>query len=305
MKIGFSSYSLSGAIRDGRMDILAAIRWIAEHGGEHIELAPFGFSLVDNDALVEAVKKEAANCGLALSSYTVGANFCTAGSDNHDITGDEYAQMLADTKRHVDIAAALGVTLMRHDAGSRPREQCTVENFERDLPRVADACREVADYAAKSGITTSVENHGYHFQGSERVRRLVRLVDRPNYRTTLDVGNFLCVDEDPVCATMNNIGIASMVHFKDFYVRDFVSAPDSWFPSSHGRFLRGSVTGFGDVDLRGVANVIKAAGYDGFISIEYEGHEDCLNACRLGLASVKALFTGAGSTAAGDIPWVR
>jgi len=75
MQVGLSSYSLSKAIRAGEMDILAAIRWVTENGGEHIELSPSGYTLTDNPALVEAVLKETAKCGIAISSYTVGANF--------------------------------------------------------------------------------------------------------------------------------------------------------------------------------------------------------------------------------------
>ena len=45
MKIGLSSYSISRAIRAGEMDILGAVRWVAENGGEHIEIVPSGFVL--------------------------------------------------------------------------------------------------------------------------------------------------------------------------------------------------------------------------------------------------------------------
>ena len=48
--------------------------------------------------------------------------------------------------------------------------------------------------------------------GSERVRRLLYLVDQPNFKTTLDVGNFLSVDENPVVAVAANAPYASIVH---------------------------------------------------------------------------------------------
>src|SRR5690606_12844059 len=88
-----------------------------------------------------------------------------------------------------------------------------------DLPKLTKACQIVADYAGKYGITTSVENHGFFIQASDRVQSLINHVNRSNFKTTLDVGNFMCVDEDPVSAVKKNISYASVVHIKDFYLR--------------------------------------------------------------------------------------
>ncbi len=290
MKIGLSTYSIHRAIKAGEFDVLGAIRWIAENGGQHVEIVPSGFTLTGDEALIKAVKKQASKSKIDLSSYTIGANFVTAGEDAHEITKSERKAEIERVKKEVEVAAKLGVKLMRHDVGYRAKEKCTLEYFEKDLPKVADACREIADFAAQYGITTSVENHGYHFQGSERVRRLVTLVDRPNYRTTLDVGNFICADEDSVAATMNNIGIASMIHFKDFYIRKSVPTAEGWFQSLHGKYLRGAITGCGDLDLAGVVKVIKSSGFNGYVSIEFEGMEECKQGAKISLENVKALF---------------
>lgn len=290
MKIGLSSYSLSRAITAGEMDILGAIKWIAENGGQHVEIVPSGFKLTGDDRLTDQVRKQAADCGIDISSYTIGANFVTAGTDRHDITDAEYAAEIERVKGEVEIGARLGVKLMRHDAGGRDREFCTFEQYEKDLPQVVEACRAVADHAKKFGITTSVENHGFLFQNSERVNRLVRAVGRDNYRTTLDVGNFVCADEDPLTAVRTNLGLASMIHFKDFYIRKSVPTAEGWFQSRQGRFLRGAITGCGDLDLTGVVQAIKASGYDGYVSIEFEGMEECRQGARISLANVKALF---------------
>ncbi len=291
-KIGLSSYSISRAIAAGEFDILGAVDWIAENGGEHIEIVPSGCFKLQSaaDPLAAAIRKRAGEKGIEISSYTIGANLITAGEDGHDSTAEECAAEIERLKREVDIAAALGVRFMRHDAGWRPMDRCGIEQFERDLPKAADACGQIADYAARYGITTSVENHGYFFQGSERVHRLVAMVGRDNFRTTLDVGNFNCVDEDSVSATMNNISIASMIHFKDFYIRDEVPTMGGWFKSLHGRCLRGAITGCGDLNLRKVTEIIRNSSYDGFISVEYEGMEECKLGSKISLENVKALF---------------
>jgi sugar phosphate isomerase/epimerase len=198
-------------------------------------------------------------------------------------------------KGEVDIAGAFGVKFMRFDAGWRDIPDTTLENFEKDLPLVADCCREISSYAAQYGITCSVENHGYHFQNCERVRRLVKMVDLPNYRTTLDVGNFLCADGDPVASVRDNIDIASFIHFKDFFRRTAGNPPigEGWSRTRAGHFLRATVIGHGSVELVPIVKIIKESGYDGYISVEFEGKEDCLWACKVSLDNARKLFAEA------------
>jgi sugar phosphate isomerase/epimerase len=284
MKIGLSTYSLSRAIRDERISVLDAIDWIAENGGEHVEIVPAGFSLDEDAGLAAAIRERARVAGLDISSYTIGANF---------LAGDEAARAaeIKRVKRHVDIGAALGVKLMRHDAGSRPPVEATFEQFRADLPILADACREVAEYATQFGITTSVENHGFHCQASDRVHALVDAVDRKNFRTTIDIGNFLCADEDPVAAVTRNVGIASMIHVKDFYRRYVDDKPsDGWFSSTGGVFLRGAIVGQGDLDIPKLLRIIKHAGYDGYLSVEFEGLEDCFLGSKAGMETTRLIW---------------
>src|SRR5690606_29568744 len=185
--------------------------------------------------------------------------------------------------------------LMRHDvARYTPKEADDTPTFEAAFPTIVRACKEIAQYAATKGVTTSLENHGFFVQNSDRVRRIVHAVDEPNFKTTIDIGNFLCVDEDPVTAVTANLPHAMIVHFKDFYVRPADRDPgEGWFRSKSGRYLRGAIVGNGDVDIWGIAKAIKESGYDGFASIEFEGHEDCLLGCRRGIANAKRIYTEA------------
>ena len=290
MKIGLSTYSLDGAFKDGRLDMAGIVRTIAEWGGEHAEVVPL-VDFLEHPEVPRQVKAEADKCGLPLSSYTFEANFLRAKADGHELTDGERRAEIDRVKRHLDIAAALGVKLVRHDVGHRPVEQTSTAQFDRDLPVVAEACREVADYAAQYGICTNLENHGRHFQGSERVHRLVDTVARPNFRCFIDVGNFVGVDEDPYSATMNNLDIVTMFHFKDMYRRSWVPDPDHWLKTKHGNLYKCAITGYGDLELRRIAGLIKASGFDGFVSIEYECREtDCLFGAKRSLECVKALF---------------
>ena len=282
IKIGFTSYSFAAALRAKTMKIDDAIRFAAGIGAAHMEISPGNF-LEMSPENIDLMVRTAKECGIELSSYTIGANFVqpdAAAVENE----------IRRIGKEVETAAKLGVTRMRHDCGWRPQPECSYANFDRDLPVFADACGRIADKAKAYGIVTSIENHGFYVQASERVQRVVLAVNRDNFRTTLDVGNFLCVDEDPECAVMNNLPFASFLHFKDFHIRRHVTDPAGFIKTLHGRYLRGAVTGDGDVDLPSICRLIKESAYDGFLSIEYEGREECQFACTRAIKNVRELF---------------
>lgn len=284
MKLGISTYSLYQALGSGEMSVADVIDYIAELGADHAEIVPLGFDLTKEPALIEIIRSRASERGIELSNYAIGAGFA-------DLDDEAFAAEIERVKREVDIAAALGVKRMRHDVASSP--DTSIGHFLRELPRLTDACRQIADYALQYGITTSVENHGYFIQHSDRVKALVQAVDRPNFRTTLDVGNFMCVDENSAVATAANIGIASMVHVKDFYYRpSYRASGEGWFGTSGGNWLRGAIVGHGDIDMPQVLRIVKESGYDGYISIEFEGMEHCRLGTRLGFEYIKRLWNG-------------
>ena len=287
MKIGVSTYSLLEAINAGEMDVLDVVQWIADNGGEHMEIVPYGFSLIDNLELADAVREKAKEVGIELSNYSLPGNFV------HD-TEEEFEAEVARLKEHVDLINRMGIKHMRHDviAFTLPPEKRTIAHFEKSLPKIVEGSQRVADYAAEFGITTTIENHGAAVQHSDRVQRVIEAVNRSNFKTTLDIGNFLCVDEDPVVGVKKNLSYASLVHFKDFYVRPFDQDPGGgkWFKSSNDNYLRGAIVGHGDVDIRTIVKLIKDSGYDGNITLEFEGMEECRSATKMGMDNIRRLW---------------
>ena len=161
------------------------------------------------------------------------------------------------------------------------------------------ACRRIADYAAQFGITTTVESHGFFVNGSDRVIRLINEVNRPNYKLTLDVGNFMCVDENSVVGVIKSLPYTVMIHLKDFYYRPSYRNPGGttefdcrgqWFTTSNGNFLRGAIIGQGDLDMWEIIRLIKNYGYDGCISVEFEGMEDCEVGSKVGMDNAKRIW---------------
>ncbi|CAM3709536.1 MULTISPECIES: sugar phosphate isomerase/epimerase family protein [Paenibacillus] len=284
MKFGVSTYSLLPAIRSGEMSIMDVIDWIADNGGEHMEIVPYGFTLEGDDELADAVRTRAEAAGIHLSNYSMPANFVQESKEAFDAEMER-------VKRHVDTVHRLGIKHMRHDvtAFTLPPEKTGIDYVEDHIEQIVNGCRQIADYAARYGITTTIENHGVSVQASDRVQRVLMAVDRPNFKTTLDIGNFLCVDEQPLVGVKRNLPYASLIHVKDFYYRPYDQDPGGgrWFRTSHGNYLRGAIFGQGDLDVRRILRLIKESGYDGFITLEFEGMEDCREGTRLGLENLK------------------
>ncbi|MDJ0354016.1 sugar phosphate isomerase/epimerase family protein [Pseudarthrobacter sp. PH31-O2] len=292
MKIGFSSFSFSDKMLTGKMSIVDVIEWIGRSDGEHLELATVSFSpkgtdtvwsFGDDPDLIEAIRSSAATNGVELSGMCIPADFIGE--------PDDRAAQIERVKDHIRLSDSLGIRYFRHDVTQWARKIRDVSDFEENFATIVDASAEIARFAAKYGIQTSVENHGFYMNGSEHVRRLIAAVNESNFKTTLDVGNFLCVDEDPLIATKANLPQASFVHLKDFYIRPHGSYPgEGWLTTTGGSYLLGSIVGFGDMDTRGILSTVVAGGYDGYISIEFEGNEDCLFACETGLTNVKRIL---------------
>ncbi len=287
MKVGLSTYSLVKELREGKMSILDVIQWIADHGGEHMEIVPYGFTVVDDEELADQIREKAAEVGIELSAYSLPANFVQE-------TDEALLEEVDRLKKHVDIVNRMGIKIMRHDvtAFNLQPEERTIHYFEEHFSKMVKGSQLLADYAVQFGITTTIENHGFNVQSSDRVQRVIHAVDRGNFKTTLDVGNFLCIDEDPLVGVKKNIPYAAIVHFKDFYIRPYYENPGEgeWFRTVNDNYLRGAIVGHGDLNIRELIKLVKNSGYDGYLTVEFEGMEDAKIGSKIGMDNVRRLW---------------
>ena len=297
MLLGLSSYSLDPVIASGEMTLFDAIDWAAAQGAQCMELVPFAFRFMDDERRIDSeyikkVVRRAKDAGIQLCNYSVLADLC---KEDPEALRDEVARV----KRHVDVAAELGVPMMRHDVSAfrRPHGENGLEYFERLMPLMVDSAGEIADHAAQYGITTLIENHGFFANGCDRVERILNGVAHPNYGLLLDTGNIVCVDEDPVAACQTLAARTRMVHLKDFYIR-FRDPGDStqfdcgghWFRSRAGKYLRGAILAQGDLDVYAILGALKKSGYDGCVAVEFEGLEDARYATGVSLANARRIW---------------
>ena len=281
--------------------IYDVIEFAKQIGCEHIEFVPFHTPFVlekegkIDSAYIESVRRKCEDLSLEISTYSVNADLLILDKEARE---REFNRV----KLHIDAAEQLGLRVMRHDVASfrRPFSSNTPENFEKELPLMIDGIRYLYEYADKKGIATTLENHGFFCNGADRVIRMIQASDCPNLKMTLDVGNFLCVDEDPVASVKKCLPYAAIIHFKDFYVRKKDRLPGqtemfncnngSWFETIAGKMLRGSILGQGDIDIPDVVRLIKNSGFDGYLSLEFEGMEECHLGTEISFNMTRALF---------------
>lgn len=280
MRFGVSSYSFSQKIQSGEMTQLNTVNAAKDLGFDCIEFTtlvpPEGVSQTE---YAKQIRAEADKVGILVNCYTVPANFAVD-------TEEELQAEIERMKGQVDVAEALGVTMMRQDS---MRSLGNYRSFDLALPMLAKGVRAVCEYAETKGIRTMVENHGMIAQDSDRVERLFNAVNHENFGVLVDMGNFACVDEDSVSAVSRLAPYAFHAHAKDFYKIPF----DKITPATLGiltrgcNILQGCTIGHGVIPVKQCIKILNRAGYTGDLSIEYEGSADCIQGIAEGLANLK------------------
>ena len=283
MKYSVTTYSFSQLISAGKLtqlDAVAVAAQIGFDGIEFTELKPCDKPTLEQQlAYAKAIREQARVHGIEIVAYLIGADLC---SDD----GKEVERV----KGQLDVAYALGAKMLRHDVcGSEKRGNRTV-SFEQMLPTIAKNAREITEYASTLGIRTMTENHGLVVQDSDRVERLYNAVAHPNYGLLVDIGNFACVDEDSVTAVSRLAPYAIHVHVKDFKKYSFgIPTPDGQkaITTRGCNKLIGCAIGDGDIPVSQCLSIIKRTAYDAYLTVEFEGPNDCLCEIRRGLDYLK------------------
>ena len=211
------------------------------------------------EGAAERIRGSLARSGLTLSGLSLSTNF------NLDDPAERQA-MTDKALAWMHIAAEVGAPVSRVFGGSLPAEQRTDAAARQALlPRVVDALGDLAGAAEKLGLVLALENHGLPCTGEEQVD-VIQQVGSPCLRATLDVGNYMSGGQEAVDGTRAAASVCAYVHFKDFIKTPHADTPWGWG-------IRACTVGQGDVDHLGCLRILKDAGYDGFVALEYEGPE--------------------------------
>lgn len=191
MKIGVSLYSFHAYAGEDSLGMKGCIAKAKEIGCEGVDFVETQHE--SQEAYLAHAREIGAYCremGVEAVCFCVGSDFLNG-------SGGDVDAEIARVKGRVDIAAAYGCKLMRHDATpGYPNDKKFGRSFDAVLPILTKAYREVTEYAEQKGVKTCIENHGFFAQDAERVEKLINAVGHPNFGALVDIGNFACADED-------------------------------------------------------------------------------------------------------------
>jgi sugar phosphate isomerase/epimerase len=204
---------------------------------------------------------------LAASLEAAGVDVLTVPIDIGNIANPDPVRRrgyLQEIRRWIDIAARLGAPFARVNAGA----PTGAPNNSRAA--LLESLSELADHAASVGVSLLVENHGGDSSDPEWLIAVCEEVGRERLGIILDTGNLepmisiavarfsgqpvdeAAIDFEPVYGMIERLApYATIVHAKAYDVEDDGS--------------------FGPVDLRRALTIVRAAGFDGPITVEYEG----------------------------------
>ena len=165
----------------------------------------------------------------------------------------EKAQRLAAADNHrkwVDITAELGGHAIRTNMYPGEKQPSTPAEIDDFVGHCVESFSKLCEYAAPLNISVIIENHGGVSSNPDVVVKLMQQAKLKNLGTLPDFGNFP-KDADKYGAVTKLMPFARGVSFKCF---DFD--------------LQGKET---TMDMDRMMKIVDAAGYRGWVGIEYEG----------------------------------
>ena len=161
--------------------------------------------------------------------------------------------MIDSGKKHIDLAADLGAPFMRVFGGHIPKER----SRENALQTAVANFTALADYASGRKVRVLVETHD-DFSSAASVAQLMKRVNHPNAGVLWDIHHPYRFHAETPAQAFAAIGSnVYHTHVKDS--RDL-----------GGGKHRYCLLGEGDVPIAQCLNLLKTAGYDGWIVLEWE-----------------------------------
>lgn len=264
MNLGVSMWSFHRDAYAGNLRPDGFVRLAKRIGADGVELLDAFYKDPAADRL--AVKEALQETGLPCPIFSVGPNFAKD-------SAEERLAEVGKVRAGIEEAVRLGSQVVRVFAGD-VREGIEFDSARRWLVQCLAECSRIA---AGEGRLLALENHGRLAGRSDQVRGLIEDVRETAGNDVLganpDTGNFLLVDETPHEAVRNLADMANMVHFKDFAVARSPEEEARAMRSNAGTAYLGAAIGEGVVDLAACVAALKEGGFDGWLSIEYEGEE--------------------------------
>jgi sugar phosphate isomerase/epimerase len=180
--------------------------------------------------------------------------FSIGGYTNFAMPDDaQRARNIETLKAEVALAQDLGAAFIRSHVGKIAKDETRAGILDRTARALAD-CAKVAE---KANIHIGLETHDDWCNGSD-LKMLIDKVNSPHVGTVFDICNSATGGTEPIKKSFEALkGCIKYCHVKDAAKR-----PDGKWTSVP--------PGTGQVPLREVIRMVRASGFDGFLSFEHE-----------------------------------
>ncbi len=268
MKLGFMIYSLGRSLADGTLTVPGALRLMRELGAEGVDITTWHVSQYSN----AEVRQMVADAGLVTSCYIGGT---TLTMDE----GPERRTALDTMRKIIDSAAEAGAGIVLLTTGECAPGQ------DRDAARrnIAAGLKALLPHARANGCTLTFEDRGAYSSTLQIGAECLECCELagPEMRLTYDIGNMVPGDEDPVDFLNTVKARLAHAHAKDWQL--LPADAQKGLTSRSGKKYIGTVVGQGVLDYPRIIAALKALNYDGYLSFEYEGESDPVQAAREGM----------------------
>ena len=271
--IAVSTYSFWRFRDDSKMAVEQCIEQASAMGFDGVEILHRQMGREDNGYL-QQLKQTALREGVPLCGFSIHQGFVSPDEGERQKNVDH-------TIKCIELAYAMGIPTMRlntgrwnttksfdqlmKDRGVEPR----LEGYTDDqgFEWVISSIERCLKKAEQCGVTMGLENHWGLGLTPEGVMRIVNAVNSPWLQVTMDTGNFL---EDP-------------------YDRLAMLAPKTIYVQAK-TYFGGGIWYALDLDYPRIAKMLRNTGYDGWISLEFEGKEPWQTAIPKSLALLRSAF---------------
>lgn len=260
-KLSLAQWSLHKQIQAGEMSPMDFAQKASELGFEGIEYVSqlYENELAKGDDPVAAMETMLMTLKEKSEMYKV-QNVLIMVDHEGDMAvldDQERAKTVENHKKWVDAAAYLGCHSIRVNAQGEG-------SYEEVAEAAVKGLSALADYAASKGVNVLVENHGGYSSNGKWLAEVMAEVNKPNCGTLPDFGNF-CLTEG-----YGSINAAECDNPYDIYqgVTELMPYAKAVSAKSYDFDDEGNQP---KIDYAKMVQIVKDAGYTGFIGVEYEG----------------------------------
>ena len=245
LPIGFST------LGSPKWDWLTTLDFAASHGFAAIELRGL-LDQMDLTKRAEFQPGRLAQTKRELRDRSLVITDLGASASMHEVDPVKRDAQLAEGRRFIDLASALGVSFVRvfgnNYVAGVPREQM--------LDHIAKGLRELGEYARSRDVQVLIETHG-DFTDSPTLLELMRRTDSPGVAILWDAHHTFVQSKESPETTVRALG----KYIRHTHLKDSVAA---------GTDRRYVLTGAGEVPVGQQVEALVRFGYRGFYNFEWE-----------------------------------